>query len=305
MVVMTTLAPADLEVTVPVQAPADQGALCGRPLGPHLALGGGLLKAAERARFIGATAVQIFTDNPTAWRRRTEPPPELPAFRERLAGHGIGFIAVHAPYLINLASSEPAMWTRSVTVLASELATAQAYGAYAVNVHIGSHMGTGVERGISQIGEGLRAVLEELRPGPDAPFIVLENSAGQGDGLGSPVEELAAILEGAARAGADAGRIGICLDTRPPVGQRLRPGRSRCDRGTPAHASTQSWAPSGCGCFTSTTPGRRTVRARTATSTSAPGMIGRSGLRTLLTTRAWRTCPPTSRRRAWTGATTR
>jgi deoxyribonuclease-4 len=212
MTMLASLSPL-LAATSPAPAPADQAALLGRPLGPHLTLGGGLLKAAERARFIGATAVQIFADNPIAWRRRAEPPRELPAFRERLAMHNIGFVAVHAPYLINLAASDPGMWARSVKVLESELRMAQAYGAHAVNVHVGSHVGQGVERGIAQIAEGLSAVLAEVGPGPDSPLIVLENSAGQGDGLGSSIEELAAILEAAARAGADLQRIGICLDT--------------------------------------------------------------------------------------------
>ena len=49
----------------------------GRRLGAHLPLGGGMVKAAERADEIGATALQIFSDNPTAWRRRAAPPPEI------------------------------------------------------------------------------------------------------------------------------------------------------------------------------------------------------------------------------------
>ena len=55
----------------------------GRRLGAHLPLATGMLKAVDRARDIGANALQIFTDNPTAWKRRAEPPRELDAFRER------------------------------------------------------------------------------------------------------------------------------------------------------------------------------------------------------------------------------
>ena len=57
----------------------------GRRLGAHLPLGHGMLKAVDRAHEIGATALQVFADNPTAWRRRMRPPREAPAFRERLA----------------------------------------------------------------------------------------------------------------------------------------------------------------------------------------------------------------------------
>ena len=78
----------------------------GRRAGPHLPMGPGLLKAAERAGEIGASALQIFSDNPTAWRRRPEPPPEAPAFRRRLAELDIGPLAIHAAYLVNLAGAD-------------------------------------------------------------------------------------------------------------------------------------------------------------------------------------------------------
>ena len=48
----------------------------GRRLGAHLPLGGGMVRAVERAHEIGATALQVFADNPTAWKRRDEPPKE-------------------------------------------------------------------------------------------------------------------------------------------------------------------------------------------------------------------------------------
>ena len=57
----------------------------GRRLGAHLPLGTGMVRAVDRAKEIGANAIQIFGDNPTAWRRRAEPPREQEAFRDRLA----------------------------------------------------------------------------------------------------------------------------------------------------------------------------------------------------------------------------
>ena len=53
----------------------------GRRLGAHLPLGMGMVRAVDRAREIGASAIQIFGDNPTAWRRRMDPPREQAAFR--------------------------------------------------------------------------------------------------------------------------------------------------------------------------------------------------------------------------------
>ena len=77
-----------------------------------------MVRAVERAHQIGATALQIFADNPTAWRRRAEPPHELPAFRERLVALDIWPVAIHAPYLVNLAGTDEDFFGRSVSVLA-------------------------------------------------------------------------------------------------------------------------------------------------------------------------------------------
>ncbi|TAM59793.1 MAG: hypothetical protein EPN50_07925, partial [Chloroflexota bacterium] len=61
-----------------------RAALGGRRIGAHLALGRGMVRAADRAVEIGASTIQVFADNPTAWHRRNAPPDELPAFRGRL-----------------------------------------------------------------------------------------------------------------------------------------------------------------------------------------------------------------------------
>jgi deoxyribonuclease-4 len=185
----------------------------GRPLGAHLPLGSGMVKAVERAHEIGADAIQVFADNPTAWRRRVEPPPELPAFRRRLAELGIGPIAIHAAYLINLAGSDVDLYERSLALLASEMSVAPGYGARFVNVHVGSHRGAGTEAGIARVADGIAQVLAQASAGPGAPVLVLENSAGSGDGLGVSVEELALILEAAEARGVDRDRLAICLDT--------------------------------------------------------------------------------------------
>ena len=185
----------------------------GRRLGAHLPLGQGMVRAAERARAIGADSLQLFADNPTAWRRRAELPDELPAFRAKVAELGLGPLAIHAAYLVNLAGPDPDLFERSLGVLARELAIAPDYGARFVNVHVGSHRGTGVEAGVARVADGVARVLAEAPAGPDAAVLVLENSAGSGDGLGTTVEELARILSAIDDRGVAAGRVGLCLDT--------------------------------------------------------------------------------------------
>jgi deoxyribonuclease-4 len=189
----------------------------GRRLGAHLPLGGGMVKAVERAGEIGASALQVFTDNPTAWKRRSTPPAELPAFRDRLAEHDIAPVAIHAAYLVNLAGPEPDFFERSIEILAAELRGAPAFGARFVNVHIGSHRGEGVDAGVRRLADGvvrsLAAADVEANDGDAPARLVLENSAGAGWGLGMDLDELARIADTLDGCGVAADRVGFCLDT--------------------------------------------------------------------------------------------
>ena len=189
-----------------------------RRIGVHLPLGVGMVKAADRAVEIGATTIQVFTDNPTSWRRRPTLPEELPAFRERLVAADITPVAIHAPYLVNLAGPEAAFHEQSVAVLANELRVGRAYGASFVNVHIGSHRGDGVDAGLGRLTAGIVAALARAdEDGADDAAagdiaIVLENGSGGGFGMGTTIEELAEIERAARAAGVPPARLGFCLD---------------------------------------------------------------------------------------------
>ncbi len=190
----------------------------GRRLGAHLPVATGLRKTVDRAAAIGADALQIFTDNPTAWRRRGEPPRDLEVFRDRLADRDIRPVAIHASYLINLPGPDDSIYERSIDLLSTELAGAPAYGARFVNVHIGSHRGTGVDAGISRLIDGIETVLERARRSTsasdgDPAILVLENSAGGGGGLGTSVTELAAIADRLETRGIGRADVAFCLDT--------------------------------------------------------------------------------------------
>jgi deoxyribonuclease IV len=205
----------------------------GRRIGAHLPLGEGMVKAADRAAEIGASAIQVFTDNPTAWRRRPTLPDELPDFRARLAAHDVAPIAIHAPYLINLAGPEPAFYDQSIVVLANELRVARAYGAAFVNVHVGSHRDAGPEAGVARLADGLAHVLALAEAAGDTseaatdakaeddddgdagttPLLLLENGSGGGFGLGARIEELAGIEAATLAVGIGRDRFGYCLDT--------------------------------------------------------------------------------------------
>ena len=138
-----------------------------------------MVKAIDRARTIGATAIQVFADNPTAWRRRRAPSPQLATFRERAAELDIRPVSIHASYLVNLPGPDTATFDRSVTMLTAELDTAPSFGARFVNVHIGSHRGSGVEVGIGRLVDGIEQALARSTGRAADTMLVLENSAGE------------------------------------------------------------------------------------------------------------------------------
>jgi deoxyribonuclease-4 len=181
-----------------------------------MAIRGGLMAAAERARVLGAHALQVFVDDPRAWAPRATPHPDTERFRELLAERGTRLL-VHASYLVNLASPDAEVHVRSIERMTHELAAASRLGADAVTAHVGSHRGAGVTAGISRVAEAIARIVEaagraaQAETGP--PRLVLEVSAGQGDALGVTVEEMGEIVDAASRRGVPRDRLGICLDT--------------------------------------------------------------------------------------------
>lgn len=181
-----------------------------------------MMRAVDRAVAIGASALQVFADNPTAWKRRSAPPRELPAFREALRARDIAPLAIHAAYLVNLAGTEADFVGKSQAVLAAELRAAPGYGARFVNVHTGSHRDTSVAAGIRRVATSVAQTLAEVEDGPDAARLLLENSAGGGWAVGTSISELARIADAAAALGVPERRLGFCLDTAHAWGAGVR-----------------------------------------------------------------------------------
>lgn len=185
----------------------------GPRIGVHLPHPRGLVKALDHAASIGAEAVQIFADNPTAWRRRARPPRDLEAFRERTASRGVHPVAIHAAYLVNLAGSQRRFHDQSIDLLASDLRAGAGFGARFVNAHIGSHLGSGSDAAVAQVATAVERALAATDDVEGRPMIVLENSSGGGNGFGTSVDELAAVFAAIDARGVPRSAVGLCLDT--------------------------------------------------------------------------------------------
>ena len=175
-------------------------------LGVHIRIAGGLVKALDRAVELNCEAIQLFSGNPNSWIQKPADLEAMANFADKTAELSIYPIILHTPYLLNLASPEDDIWTKSRNMLADAVYRAQMMRASYVVTHIGSHKGFGYESGIIRIREAVESALDAA----SNPIIALELGAGAGNSIGSRFEHIADILNGI-KSGVD--RIGICIDT--------------------------------------------------------------------------------------------
>jgi deoxyribonuclease-4 len=172
-----------------------------------MSVAGGLPLAIARAQIHRCEALQVFTKNASQWRARLLPPDEIAAFKRAAKATGISPIVAHASYLINLATTNPALRAQSITALGEEVDRAEALGLLGVVLHPGARMGAPVDQALSLVATALEHVLKERRGG--RTLILLEHTAGQGSAMGASFEEIAGMLDRVR----NSRRLGVCLDT--------------------------------------------------------------------------------------------
>jgi len=178
----------------------------GPRLGCHLSLGRKPEVTISEARAQGVECVQIFASSPGAWKPPVCRPEETARLLAARLEQGVDPLFIHAIYLINLASMDDMLRTRSRASLVATLQAGEPLQAAGVVTHIGSHGGRGFEAVRDIVAEGLREILENT---PDTVDLVLENSAGSGSLIGSTLQELATLLDAAS----GHSRLKIALDT--------------------------------------------------------------------------------------------
>ncbi|MBC9732122.1 deoxyribonuclease IV [Nocardioides marmotae] len=185
------------------------------PVGTHVTVGKGLVTGAlASADSLGCETFQVFCGNPRGWALTAGKPAEDAAFRAEVGRRGTR-VFVHAPYLVNLGSPTPLTYERSVASVAHNLRRAAEIGAEGLVVHTGSYVAPDdtterYDAALRQVREGLLPLLETLdAAGDDAPWLLLEPTAGQGRSLCAGVDDLAPYLAALDHHP----RVGVCLDT--------------------------------------------------------------------------------------------
>ena len=173
-------------------------------VGCHLSASGGNLEMVRTAQSIGANTFAFFTRNPRGSKAKEQDPVDCRQAVEAMKEASFGKLVAHGAYTMNLCTAEPGARAFACSVLCDDLRRMAALPGNYYNFHPGSHVGQGMETGISQIVDALKKALE-----PGYPVtVLLETMAGKGSEVGGRFEELKAIMDGV---GSE--QIGVCLDS--------------------------------------------------------------------------------------------
>src|ERR1700686_5110153 len=177
-------------------------------IGIHTSIAGDIAGALDSASKLGSNALQIFSSSPRMWPRGTTRIADADAarFRARRAELGLGPLVIHDNYLINLASPDRVMRTRSIQAFHDELVRAVSLGADFLVAHPGSCMGSETPQAIAEIAQGMRHAAKGMKLG--GLRILVENTSGMGSAVGARFEEIRAILDQTGDL-----PMGVCLDT--------------------------------------------------------------------------------------------
>jgi deoxyribonuclease-4 len=177
-------------------------------IGLHVSISGSIDKAVDNAMALKCTAFQIFTRNPRGWAAKNLVKEEVENFKAKLASSKIDCAAIcaHMPYLPNLSSPKKDLYKKSLDTFVNEVKRCGVLGVPQLVIHLGSHLDTGTQMGIKNLVNACNTAAAKADNGV---MILLENTAGQKNSIGSRFEELKQILEMVE----PRKRFGVCFDT--------------------------------------------------------------------------------------------
>jgi len=175
-------------------------------VGFHVSIYGSLGRAARRAFELGCNTFQIFTRNPRAWKPKNLTSEEIKAFISQVHAYDLEPVFSHMPYLSNLASPRNDVYSKSVEALKDELERCSRLEIPYIVTHLGSHLGFGTQKGFERI---VKAIDEAFKHGDRGVMVLLENTAGTKNSMGSSLEDIRKIIDGLRRPE----YVGVCFDT--------------------------------------------------------------------------------------------
>ena len=180
-------------------------------IGSHVNMSGTkmLVGSVEQALSYGANTFMFYTGAPQNSIRKPVSELRVEEARKLMEENGINIkdVIVHAPYIINLANAkDDGIYNLSKKLLKDEIDRTAYIGCKYIVLHPGSHLGLGLEIGLTRIIDGLNEVLDN---DSSEVVILLETMAGKGNEVGSNFDQIAYIIENVNRKD----KIGVCFDT--------------------------------------------------------------------------------------------
>ena len=174
-------------------------------IGCHLSSAKGYEAMAKEAEKIQANTFQFFTRNPRGGNAKEIKEEDVRAYGERARKQGITRILAHAPYTLNACSEKESVRNFAFRAMKEDMERMEYTPGNCYNFHPGSHVGQGVETGITLISE----LLNEILTPSQTTTVLLETMAGKGSEVGRNFEELREILDRVTLSE----KMGVCLDT--------------------------------------------------------------------------------------------
>lgn len=174
-------------------------------IGCHLSSAKGYEAMAKEAEKILANTFQFFTRNPRGGNAKEIKEEDVRAYGERARKQGITRILAHAPYTLNACSEKESVRDFAFRAMKEDMERMEYTPGNCYNFHPGSHVGQGVETGITLISE----LLNEILTPSQTTTVLLETMAGKGSEVGRNFEELREILDKVTLSE----KMGVCLDT--------------------------------------------------------------------------------------------
>lgn len=174
-------------------------------IGCHLSSAKGYEAMAKEAEKILANTFQFFTRNPRGGNAKEIKEEDVRAYGERARKQGITQILAHAPYTLNACSEKESVRDFAFRAMKEDMERMEYTPGNCYNFHPGSHVGQGVETGITLISE----LLNEILTPSQTTTVLLETMAGKGSEVGRNFEELREILDRVTLSE----KMGVCLDT--------------------------------------------------------------------------------------------
>lgn len=177
-------------------------------IGAHISAAGGLENAPANAKNQGCECYQFFSRPPQGGPARKITSEDIKKFQ--LANQKFGFtnFYIHAPYFINLASSNNRIYHGSISVLREELERGSLLGVKYLMTHLGSAKDLGEKESLKKVVTGLEKILAGYK---GTTQFLIEMSAGSGAIIGDTFEEVASIIHNSKLIIQK--KLGACFDT--------------------------------------------------------------------------------------------